>query len=95
MKCKFVIAWVGECGIDAGPSGYCGEHRDEECCSCGKQATHECEETMGLVCGFPLCDDCEHTIRENGTNSGPVPPGLGGHCKKEEQVYDPWYMRET
>src|SRR5690606_5294649 len=65
-------------------------------CSCGEQATHECSETGSLVCGAPLCNDCEHTIRENGCNSGGnLPEGLKGHCKKVDQVYKPWYMMES
>ena len=70
------------------------EHLHLKCSSCGNTATHMCEETMGLVCGAPLCDDCEHTICENGCNSGaPLPKGYKWHCRKDSQVYQPWYMR--
>ena len=60
--CKFQIAWVGKCRsrnnvID----GICARHQNYKCGSCGGQATHECDQTMGLVCGVPLCDDCIHT----------------------------------
>jgi len=86
-KCEFGLAWIGKCG-----KPNCAEHADLKCASCGARATHQCAETMGLVCGADLCDDCEHTIRENGCNSGaPLPEGLKGHCKKSEQVWLPWY----
>jgi len=92
-KCKYGLAWVGQCKNDAVNGMYCEEHSGIVCKSCGKQATHQCEETSGLVCGAPLCNGCEHTICKNGTNSGELPEGMGDHCKKEDQVYIPWYRR--
>lgn len=90
--CKFDLAWRGQCK-DEPEKDFCSEHDSIKCCSCGEKATRECCETMQFVCGFPLCDTCEHTIRENGCNSGaPLPDGVKGHCKPEEQVYEPWYM---
>lgn len=80
MKCKFNEAWIGQCEAEADENGFCEKHKGKVCCSCGKPTTHNCDETMGLVCGAPLCDDCEHTIhsvfmgiarlRVNGCNSG-------------------------
>ena len=94
MSCKWVKSWVGKCG-NPSSGEFCSEHSGLKCSSCGAQSTHDCEETFGLVCGFPLCDDCEHTILENGCNAGaPLPEGLGVHCKKSEQIYKPWYMME-
>lgn len=96
MNCKYNLAWIGDCKNEADESGYCEEHKDIKCCSCGEKATHQCAETMGLVCGAPLCNDCEHTICENGCNSGAArPEGLGCHCRKTEQKYLPWYMQEA
>lgn len=93
-NCKFDRAWVGKCKVEC-DGDFCDEHKDKVCCSCGEQATRECSETMGLVCGFPLCDNCEHTIRDNGCNSGgELPEGLKGHCKKDEQLNKPWYMKD-
>jgi hypothetical protein len=93
-KCKFNKAWVGPCDKEA-DGDYCEEHAKIKCCSCGTQATKECSETSQFVCGFPLCNDCEHTICENGCNSGaPLPDGLKGHCKKDDQVYKMWLMRK-
>lgn len=96
-KCEFGKAWIGLCNEPTdGDNNYCEEHIAIKCCSCGNQATKECSETSQFVCGFPLCNECEHTIHENGCNSGaPLPKGLKGHCKKSEQVYKPWYKRKT
>jgi len=100
-KCKFNQAWIGECGkptVDG--SEYCKEHKDEKCCSCGSQATRSCSETGQFVCGAPLCDDCDHTTFPDGTNGGigfneqKLPEGMKRHCKKTEQKYTPWFMRE-
>ena len=91
--CKFNVAWVGTCK-EQPEDDLCKKHEGVKCCSCGEQATGECNETAQFVCGAPLCDDCEHTICDNGANSmGNRPEGLGGHCKKSEQLYSPWYMR--
>lgn len=93
--CKFEEAWIGKCKHEVKKDGVCNWHYGIKCVNCGNQATHTCEETAMLVCGAPLCDDCEHTICENGCNSGaPLPKGLKHHCRKSEQVYQPWYMRK-
>lgn len=94
LTCHFDLAWIGQCKNTADESGFCEKHKDIKCVSCGEQATHECAETIGLVCGAPLCDNCEHTIQDNGCNSGgKLQEGLKSHCKKSEQVYLPWYAR--
>lgn len=91
--CCFSIAWVGRCNLPTHKSKFCEKHKGMKCCSCGEQATNECAETNQFVCGFPLCDNCEHTIHSNGCNSGgELPKGLRGHCKKTEQVYKPWWV---
>jgi hypothetical protein len=102
-KCIFELAWIGQCKEDAiNNSDFCKEHITIMCVSCGRKATQECSETGTFVCGAPLCDDCEHTIAEDGTNGGigfyrvsPLPEGFKSHCKKVDQFYKPWYMRET
>lgn len=87
MRCKFEKAWQGQCEERAiNGSDYCGEHDKEMCCSCGEKATHQCHETMGLVCGAPLCENCEDELSPVGTSTG-------RHCKKENQAYTPWYAR--
>ena len=55
MKCKFNMAWVGECQ-NKNP---CDKHKNIKCSICGKPATRECEETYQFVCGHPLCNDCK------------------------------------
>jgi hypothetical protein len=59
-KCQFDKAWIGKCNKETVQgSKYCEEHHDLICIYCGKQATHDCEETMGpFVCGVKLCDTC-------------------------------------
>jgi len=100
-KCRFQQAWQGPCTQDVVDKGFCSEHSKLFCASCGAKATHNCAETGQFVCGAPLCDDCEHTTAEDGTNGGtgfiqcsPYPEGFKAHCKKSEQVYTPWYVRE-
>lgn len=102
-QCAFDVAWVGRCRQPAMPEGkMCTEHSNKTCCSCGEPATHECAETGQFVCGFFLCDNCEHTIFPDGTNGGigfMTTPGfadlkLKSHCKKTEQQVLPWYERE-
>jgi len=83
VKCNFYKAWIGKCRNKADESGYCEEHKGLKCCSCGDQATHDCEETMQLVCGCLLCANCEHELSPNGTNGGTF-----RHCRKDEQIYD-------
>lgn len=99
-KCKFVRAWIGRCNKPVVSSCLCEEHAEIKCCSCGSLATHDCSETGQFVCGAPLCDDCEHTLAEDGTNGGigfnaqKLPEGMNSHCKKSEQKFTPWYTRD-
>lgn len=100
MSCKYNKAWVGDCKKDVVDGGFCEEHKKKTCIVCGNQATHECSETGQFVCGAPLCDDCEHTTFEDGTNGGigfnaqKPPEGMNSHCKKSEQKFLPWYAQE-
>ncbi len=101
-QCKFEKAWAGRCKNQAEPGkDFCAEHSKIICASCGQPATHECDETGQFVCNAALCDDCEHTIAKDGTNGGigffrtaPLPQGYKDHCRKDAQVYKPWYERE-
>jgi hypothetical protein len=57
-QCIFDKCWVGKCKEPADVSGYCVEHRKAKC-QCGRQATHDCEATIGaFVCGRLLCGRC-------------------------------------
>lgn len=97
--CKFQKAWIGQCCKPADESGFCKEHKDLKCVSCGAQATHECSETGQFVCGALLCDDCEHTTHVDGCNGGigffqiaKLPEGMKEHCKRCDQKAFPWYV---
>ena len=98
-QCVWVEAWIGRCKETATENGCCPKHQ-AKCCSCGKPATHNCDETGQFVCGSPLCEDCEHTLHEDGTNGGVgfnmrrPPEGMKTHCAKSEQRYKPWYARD-
>ena len=94
-RCSFRKGWIGPCKNTAIKGQLvCAEHVGL-CFSCGSPAAHDCEETLGpFVCGRLLCDGCEHTLRENGCTSGAdLPPGLKDHCRKGEQVYEPWFHK--
>lgn len=96
--CTFDKAWVGKCGKPA-EGEFCPEHTGLKCCSCGAPANHTCYETGQFVCGELLCPECDHATFPDGTNGGigfnmqSTPEGMKRHCKKSEQVYEPWYAR--
>jgi hypothetical protein len=100
--CAWDEAWVGKCKkIAQDGSRFCEEHKDKVCSSCGAVATHSCGETGQFVCGFPLCDDCEHITFPDGTNGGigfmaqQLPDGVRKrHVKKSDQKFKPWFMQE-
>lgn len=62
--CRFTPTYsTTRCGGDTEHgNAYCPKHRDEQCASCGAQATHGCNMELQFVCGSPLCDDCTHTF---------------------------------
>ena len=78
MECKFDKAWIGPCKVDSGASEFCEKHAAMKCCSCGEQATRECDHTgIQFVCGYPLCATCQHGRPPKG-NPGMLHLG-GGH----------------
>ena len=79
-RCNFTPAWVGPCG-----KSDCKEHTALKCSCCGAPATRECSETFGLVCGAPLCLDCEHELTEDGVNFAG-----NRHVRKDNQKYTHW-----
>jgi hypothetical protein len=97
FTCGFSEAWVGSCKepVDS-EDGQCEKHAGKICVSCGAKATQSCDSTGSFVCGEPLCNDCEHTLRAGGTNGGigfnasPPPEGMKDHCKKSEQKHQLW-----
>lgn len=82
-KCRFILAWCGPCGKPVSKDGLCEKHAAMRCNSCKAQATRECEFTGGVVCGFPLCDDCEHAA-VNDSNRGFLGMGNTKHRPKAE-----------
>lgn len=98
-KCGFDEAWVARCTNEIP----CTKHGNLVCVSCGAKATKSCEVTGMLVCGEPLCDDCEHTLGSTGHAAGmffgkdnfTVPEHLKSHCRKDRQVYKTWYAQEV
>ena len=96
-RCRWIEAWVGRCKLPSVKNGCCEKHQSS-CCSCGAPATHNCNETGQFVCGFPLCDECEHTIHPDGSNGGvgfnqsPMPAGVRPHCRKSEQRLKPGFQ---
>ena len=99
-QCDFDEAWIGRCKNNKP----CEKHDKLVCVSCGEKATRSCESTAaGLVCGAPLCDACEHTLGSKGVTIGlsfsedkynKAPAHLQLHCRKDQQVYKPWYIQE-
>ena len=56
-KCKYYLAWIGECGKPA-KGNFCDEHLKKKCDMCGEQSTGQCEDDVfggSLTCGMPLC----------------------------------------
>lgn len=75
--CKFNEAWIGICKEEnVNQTDYCEKHLNIKCDICGNQATHNCAETMQLVCGVNLCDseECrlEHFYRTHGYAIGTI-----------------------
>lgn len=83
-NCKYVLAWIGKCGAEC-DGDFCKKHQGIKCSSCGGQATGECEDAGSLVCGSPLCDDCEgYQDLSNGRDKfrGFIGTGVHSHRKR-------------
>ncbi len=53
--CQYSVPWHGRCAQKLP----CPMHH-RATCRCGKPATRGCTgQTMNLICGRPICDDCE------------------------------------
>ena len=60
VPCKFDEKGWSPCKKPS-TNGWCSKHEKLKCCSCGKKAVKSCDTGMGgLLCGVPLCSDCEH-----------------------------------
>jgi hypothetical protein len=62
--CTYELAFMGPCGMATVNSDRCVKHVTARCISCGKPATRECDASIGVCCGYPLCDDCGHSIKQ-------------------------------
>jgi len=59
MKCRYDVSWRGACNDPTRlNSQFCEKHEGVACTVCGKQAVKECEESAGLGCSNPLCQNC-------------------------------------
>ena len=71
-NCKFMRSWIGYCTEETvDDTEYCKKHKGLTC-SCGNQATHDCEQTLGsFICGKLLCEKCrkEHNSIHNLSSS--------------------------
>lgn len=82
-ECQFDKAWVGYCKEPTLPDQkFCAKHIKEKCASCGEQATKECPEAGSLVCGAPLCDNCEGYQDTSQNYHGFIGTGVHRHRKK-------------
>lgn len=78
--CEFHISWVGPCGqATFGGTRFCDKHKNLRCAVCGEQAVRDCDASVGgLMCGFPLCSECNHHGEvSDGCRKDPVSEGGG------------------
>lgn len=64
LPCQYNKPWQGKCGKPS-TNGWCSEHEELRCVSCGEKATRGCSHAISLVCEATLCDACQHL---NGTH---------------------------
>jgi hypothetical protein len=62
-------------------NGWCSEHENIACVSCGQHAVQKCDGQMGgLACGAPLCATCQH-----GSNGGHITAEADAREQQEER----------
>lgn len=88
IVCSYDLAYCGPCGKP--PTAQidpprCSDHVKETCVSCGKPATRQCDMAVSLVCGYPLCDGCEHG-ESSGRSAGTIFSGMDGGHRPRKQV---------
>lgn len=90
-SCNFDQGWGGICqSYKDDTAEFCDKHTGLKCGSCGGKATKLCSSTSTqFVCNEPLCDECDHELTENGTDTHQIK-----HVKKCDQKYEPWWMSE-
>jgi len=73
MKCEYKIAYASCDKPAQNRRVFCAKHLKAKCVSCGSPSTHQCDETLSLVCGYDLCDNCEHSFSlEHGHTHAPI-----------------------
>lgn len=64
MRCIYDVCWQGRCKNKVQYEGeqFCEEHRDKMCSKCKeRKAVRDCHQHAGsMICGAPLCDECQH-----------------------------------
>lgn len=80
-NCKFIRAWIGPCNKET-EGKFCEEHDALRCSGCGVPAVKECSDTSTVICGVPLCNDCEHKY-ENYKSMGHHPKNVKFDTKGE------------
>lgn len=91
--CGWRIAWHGRCRTPvSAPGERCNQHVGKTCAGCDQPATGECGFASQFVCGFPLCDNCDH--HPSGYGHGPrlkevgscaVNGGSGGNQQRPDE----------
>jgi len=70
VPCKFNEKGWAPCRKPS-TNGFCSEHENLKCVSCGERALRSCDEGMGgLACGATLCATCQHSWEGGGTHVG-------------------------
>lgn len=69
-RCAYEL-YNGPCRELCDSSRRCGKHTGIVCCRCGEPAAGACDFEGQFVCGYPLCNGCEHD------------DGGGGHRAKQ------------
>lgn len=62
-------------------NGWCSEHENLKCCSCGGKAVQICDFGIGgLLCGAKLCSSCEH-----GESGGHITKEVADERRRQEK----------
>lgn len=60
IKCSFELPYIGPCN-KVSEKQRCLEHEILTCTSCENKADTKCDAQVGgLMCGFALCNKCNH-----------------------------------
>lgn len=74
QECQYILPWVGKCKKTVVVDMRCQDHAGVMCTGCGNLATGGCGYCMQFVCGFPICDNCEHAGGFYGIQHAPKRP---------------------